>query len=164
MEVKDKTEGGKDSQGKGSSGPIVGGGNQDQRPPPVPGEKGVVPEGDEANLDYAKKQTELALQHLKDQEHNPDPELLDRLGWSKEELQEFLRRWEAMQKAAAEDPAASHELDESLKSLGLKPAINRKRGGGDKSDNTRDLRDSGTRTTAPKSYRDQFDNFRKGSR
>ena len=48
--------------------------------------------------------------------------------------------------------------------LGLTPAKNRKQIGGNKSDNTRDLRDSGSRTSAPKSYRDQFDNFRKDSR
>jgi len=153
-----------DEPGQGNSGHVLGGGNQDQRPPSQPGEKGAVPDSDDANLEYAKKQTELALQYLKDQEHNPDPELLDRLGWTKEEMQEFVRRWDALQKAAADDPKASHELDESLRSLGLKPAKNRKWAGGAASDSVRDIRDSGTRTTAPKSYRDQFDNFRKGSR
>lgn len=156
------TEG--DTPSQGSSGQVTGGGNQDRRPRPQGGETGQVPDSDDANLEYAKKQTDLALQYLKDQQHDPDPELLDRLGWTKEEMQEFLRRWDALQKAAAEDPKASHELDESLKSLGLKPATNRKRAGGDKSDSTRDLRDSGGRSSAPKTYRDQFDNFRKGSR
>ena len=151
------------SQGTGGNVPL-GGGNQDQRPPSAGGEVGEVPDSDDANLDYAKKQTELALEHLKDQEHNPDPELLDRLGWTPEEMQEFIRRWEALQKAAAEDPQASRELDESLKSLGLRPPHTKKRTGGDKSDSVRDLRDSGTRSSAPKSYREQFDNFRKSSR
>jgi hypothetical protein len=160
-----KNDGSRDPSSKGSGGNVpLGGGNQDQRPPPTGGEVGEVPDSDDANLDYAKKQTELALEHLKDQEHNPDPELLDRLGWTEDEMREFIRRWEALQKAAAEDPKASRELDESLKSLGLSPPHAKKRPGGGKSDNTRDLRDSGTRTTAPKSYREQFDNFRKGSR
>ncbi|MEX2027290.1 MAG: hypothetical protein WEH44_08310, partial [Pirellulaceae bacterium] len=159
----DKSDGseGEDSSGGGNI--PVGGGTPGERPPGQQG-TGEVADSDDANLEYAKKQTELALEYLKDQEHNPDPELLDRLGWTKEEMQEFLRRWEAIQKAAAEDPDASHELDESLRSLGLTPAKNRKQIGGDKSDNARDLRDSGSRTSAPKTYRDQFDNFRKGSR
>ena len=43
-------------------------------------------EADAANLDYARKATEMVINHLKDEEHNPDPELLKKLGWSKEDL------------------------------------------------------------------------------
>ena len=161
---KQKADGDGKGSDKGTGGTIpTGGGAPSERPPGQQG-TGEVADSDDANLDYAKKQTDLALQYLKDQEHDPDPELLDRLGWTKEEMQEFMRRWEALQKAAAEDPKASHELDESLRSLGLTPAKNRRRAGGEKSDNARDLRDSGGRSSAPKTYRDQFDNFRKGSR
>ncbi len=158
----DKGDGSEGSDAAGGGNIPVGGGSPGERS----GQQGTgeVADSDDANLEYAKKQTDLALEYLKDQQHEPDPELLDRLGWTKDELQKFIRRWDALQKAAAEDPKASHELDESLRSLGLTPAKNRKRAGGDKSDNTRDLRDSGSRTTAPKSYRDQFDQFRKGSR
>jgi hypothetical protein len=154
---------GTQQSGNGRAGPPLGGGDPN-RPDVEYGPKGEVPDGEEANLEFAKKQTDLALQYLRDQKDDPDPELLDRLGWTKEEMQEFLRRWEALQEAAAKDPNASRELDESLKSLGLAPAKNRKRAGGMASDSTRDLRDSGSRTSAPKSYREQFDNFRKGSR
>jgi len=34
----------------------------------------------------------MALRRLKDEEHNPDPELLEKLGWTREDLAEFLRR------------------------------------------------------------------------
>jgi len=105
----------------------------------------------------------MALEHLRDQKQNPDPELLKELGWTKDELAEFVRRWDAMEKAAKEDPKAQKELDESLRSLGLRPAKNRKRSAPGVSDNQRDLRDSGSRSSAPPSYREQFEQFRKGA-
>jgi len=126
-------------------------------------ESGDDQEADAANLDYARKATEMVLQHLKDAEHNPDPELLDKLGWSKEDLAEFLRRWDALEKSAAQSPQGKRELDEALKSLGLRDPNNRRRAGGKVSDNQRDVRDAGNRTSPPQRYRDLFDAFRKGA-
>ena len=60
-----------------------------------------------------------------------------------------------MEKAAKADPKAQKELDESLRSLGLRPAKNRKRTAPGVSDNQRDIRDSGSRSSAPPSYREQ---------
>ena len=105
----------------------------------------------------------MVLKHLKDEEHNPDPELLDKLGWSREDLAEFLRRWDALQKSANQSPDGKRELDEALKSLGLRDPANRKRAGGKTSDNQRDLRDAGNRSSPPPRYRDLFDAFRKGA-
>lgn len=148
--------------GKAGTSQVVGGGQASDRTGEGAMSTAEVPDGEKANLEYARKATELALEHLRDQEHNPDPELLNRLGWTKEQMQEFLRRWDSLEKAAKSDPQAQRELDESLKSLGLRPATTKKRSGGNVSDNQRDLRDSGSRTSAPPSYRDQFDQFRKG--
>jgi hypothetical protein len=114
-------------------------------------------------LEYARKATELALKRLKDEEHNPDPELLDKLGWSKEDLAEFLRRWDALQKSAQDTKDGKRELDEALRSLGLRDPANRKRAGGTASDTQRDLRDAGNRSSAPPKYRDLYDSFRKGA-
>ena len=57
----------------------------------------------------------------------------------------------------------ARELDEALKSLGLRDPANKKRAGGKVSDNQRDLRDAGNRSSAPPKYRDLFDAFRKGA-
>ena len=57
---------------------------------------------DKANLEYARKATDLVLERLKDQQDEPDPELLKSLGWTEEELQAFLARWEAMKRNARE--------------------------------------------------------------
>jgi hypothetical protein len=105
----------------------------------------------------------MVLKKLKDEEHNPDPELLDKLGWSREDLAEFLRRWDALQKSAHESPSGRRELDEALQSLGLRDPATKKRAGGKASDSQRDLRDAGNRSGPPARYRDLFDAFRKGS-
>jgi hypothetical protein len=153
-----------DRPGKGgSAGPVVGGGADSDRQKIDPMDHPEAERGDEANLEYARKATEMVLQHLKDQEHNPDPELLDKMGWSKDDLAEFLRRWESLQKSADDSPDGKRELDEALKSLGLRDPANRKRSGGTTSDDQRGLRDSGNRSAPPPTYRDLFDAFRKGA-
>ncbi len=105
----------------------------------------------------------MVLRRLKDEQHNPDPELLDKLGWTREDLTEFLRRWENLEKSATESPTGKRDLDEALKSLGLRDPANRRRSGGKTSDNQRDLRDAGNRSAAPPKYREMFDAFRKGA-
>jgi len=152
------------NQGQGKSGSYQPSGGGDgvgessqQRQPET---EGVA---DAANLEYARKATEMVLKRLKDEEHNPDPELLDKLGWKREDLAEFLRRWDALQKSAQENQDGKRELDEALKSLGLRDPALRKRTGGQARDNQRDLRDAGNRTAPPSRYRDLFDAFRKGA-
>ena len=122
-----------------------------------------VAPGDEANLDYARKTTEMVLDYLKDQKDEPDSELLDKLGWTQEELNAFLKRWQQLKRAAAEDKAGERELDESLRSLGLRPSRDRSRTGGTKTDDVRGLRDSGSQSAPPRGYQKLFDAFKKGA-
>ncbi|WP_254506945.1 hypothetical protein [Anatilimnocola floriformis] len=117
---------------------------------------------DEANLNYTKRVTDLVLQSLRDQEHNPDPELAKRTGLTPQELQEFARRWNQLKKDAEADPAKARELDEALRSLGMRDPKNRRRSEST-TDKQRDLRDAGGRTQAPSKYREQFEQFRKSS-
>ena len=106
----------------------------------------------------------MALKHLKEEEHNPDPELLDKLGWTKDDLAEFLRRWDALQKSAQQTPEGQRELDEALKSLGLRdPATRKRSAGATVGDSQRDLRDGGNRSAPPAAFREFFDSFRKGA-
>jgi hypothetical protein len=149
--------------GKPSGEKPIGGGNDTGEPAPPRPPSAEDQAADAANLEYARKATEMVLRRLKDEQHNPDPELLDKLGWTREDLAEFLRRWENLEKSATETPSGKRELDEALKSLGLRDPANRRRAGGKTSDNQRDLRDSGNRSVAPPKYREMFDAFRKGA-
>lgn len=115
---------------------------------------------DEANLNYTRRVTDLVLQSLRNQEHNPDPELAKRNGLTPQELQEFTRRWNQLRKDAETDPAKARELDEALRSLGMRDPKNRRRSESS-TDKQRDLRDAGGRTQAPSKYREQFEQFRK---
>ncbi len=121
-----------------------------------------VPPGDEANLEYSRRATDMVLEYLKNQKDNPDRELLDELGWTETELAAFLNRWQQLKQSAAEDNTGKRDLDESLRSLGLRPARDRIRQGKTQSDGATGLRDSGNRTSPPAAYQELFDAFKKG--
>lgn len=121
---------------------------------------GEVPDGDAANLDYTRKATAMALDYLKDQEHNPDPELLKELNWTEADLKNFLKRWEALSDESKTDATKKHELDEALRSLGLSAPTAKKRQGGKASDAVRGIGDGQSRVAPPSRYRDQFEAFR----
>jgi hypothetical protein len=163
-EPQDKNTKSKQGGGKsGGSGQPVDGGGDGSQLDPQDASKAELEAADAANLEYARKATEMVLKRLKDEENKPDPELLEKLGWTREELAEFLRRWDALQKSAQESTDGKRELDEALRSLGLRDPANRKRAGGKTADNQRDLRDAGGRSTPPAKYRNLFDAFRKGA-
>ncbi|MFM2095432.1 MAG: hypothetical protein RIS70_2556, partial [Planctomycetota bacterium] len=121
-----------------------------------------VPDGPEANQTYARKATDLALEYLKNQQENPDPKLLKELGWTPEELNAFVNRWEAMKRDAKENPVRRQELDSTLESLGLRPARDIKRRTTARSDGAGGNQDAGNRSAPPASYQDQINAFRKG--
>ncbi len=88
-----------------------------------PGE-GTEIGGDEANLDYAREQTELVLEELEEQlrEREVDRKLLDKLGWTEQDLKRFVERWQSRrQKAAERGSQGSADLDRALRNLGLNP-------------------------------------------
>ena len=62
----------------------------------------------------------MVLKRLAEERFDPDPELLDELNWSKEDLTQFLNRWEKMKEAAGTgDAVAKQRYEKALKSLGL---------------------------------------------
>ncbi|WP_425615090.1 hypothetical protein NA78x_004979 [Anatilimnocola sp. NA78] len=129
--------------------------------------KGITKKSDDvadaANEQFSKRATDLVLQHLRNQEHTPDPELAKKLQMTPQELQDFARRWNQLKKDAEADPNKARELDEAFRSLGLRDPKTKRRAGGVVNDKQRDLRDAGGRTQAPSKYRQQFDQFRKSS-
>ncbi|WP_347244754.1 hypothetical protein [Thermogutta sp.] len=83
---------------------------------------------DDPNLEFARQQTDLVLRYLEEQiaRQNPDENLLKELGWTKEEMAQFVRRWQELKKAAEADTPqgkdAKKRLNEILRSLGLRPS------------------------------------------
>jgi hypothetical protein len=132
---------------------------------PAGSTQGEAPPADEANLDYARKQTDLVLNKLADKLNNKDvdDELLKDLGWSEDDLRKFVERWQQRKEAADRtDPAgekANRELDEALRSLGLRPG--KLQQSIQKDDRQRDLRE-GFRGPVPAKYRDQLQRYNRG--
>lgn len=119
---------------------------------------------DKANLDYAKKQTDLILERLEDQlkKKEVDKNLLDKLGWSKDELRRFVDRWKNLKEQASDDTGASDELSDALRSLGLKR--NGRTGYNSKvtKDQLRNLQEA-YRGKVPLEYQDQVNRYLKGT-
>jgi len=119
---------------------------------------------DSANLDYARRQTELALEHLRDQLAKEQPELLDKLGWTKDDARRFLDRWERMRRAAEQQgpqgEQAKRQFNEALKSLGLGRGTELKHGGVE-TDRPETQRDAG-RTAPPPDWADHLRAYTRG--
>jgi hypothetical protein len=165
--------GGHDVRGGKQRGNPTGGGEpgSDETPPPdgtPPLEEAddSEPGGDDPNQEYARKATDLALERLKDQlaKDKPDPELLKKLAWSPEDLKRFYEQWDRLKKAADEagpkGDAARQELDDALRSLGLRPRGTSLTGGQKRDDKMRNLQE-GRRTSPPPEYQEQYIEFNK---
>jgi len=146
------------SAGKQGSGLPAGGSaatasNPTSASPPPPGEP------DPASLEFSKNQVDLALEHLKDQLAKQKPELLDRLGWTKEEGQKFLENMrklkDSAQQSGSEGEAGKKAYKEVLKNLDLHPHGTRIGGGQTKTDDLRRVRDSG-QMEPPSEYYDRY--------
>jgi len=131
-EPKGQTDKAPNAQAKRPRAPGGGGRPGAELPPPA----GKEPGEDPFNRQYAKRQTILALEYLKDQlaKEKPNQKLLDSLGgWTRDDLEKFTRRWEAMfrqtRQQGAEGQKAQARLDEALKSLGLRRTPVELRGG-----------------------------------
>jgi hypothetical protein len=144
--------------------PTGDGGVQGSDATPAPA-TGSAPEGDDANLEYARQQTDLVLDKLSEQlkRKKVDENLLKQLGWSEDELQKFVDRWQERKSAAQKnDPngdAAKRELDDALRSLGLKPGTMKQ--AHVKDDRLRDLRE-GYRGPVPAEYQERLRAYNRG--
>ncbi len=124
---------------------------------------GEVPPGEEPNVEYARRATDLVLEYLKDQQQKPDPKLLEKLGWTEDDLRQFLQRWEEMRRTASRDEQGGKDLNESLRSLGLRPNQRDARQVTVRNDQVQGLRDAGERSNPPPKYLEQFNAYKKGT-
>lgn len=116
---------------------------------------------DDPDLEHARKATDLILKRLKDQETNPDPELLEKMNWTQEDLKRFLQRWEEMKRRAMQgDQQAKREYENALRSLGLAPAA-RRRDLQAKRDTMHGLSEDGAVNRPPPEVMEKFNAFLK---
>ncbi|MFM7206718.1 MAG: hypothetical protein ACKO4T_08625 [Planctomycetaceae bacterium] len=114
------------------------------------------------DLAHARNAADLAIEHLRNSVESGDRGVLDELGWTPEQAQAFLARWDAMRRMARSgDAQARREFDQAVKSLGLRPA-------GVRSD--RDVpadvkggQAEGRRSRPPSDYREQFKAYLQGA-
>ncbi|MDR1958588.1 MAG: hypothetical protein LBQ54_06050 [Planctomycetaceae bacterium] len=94
---------------RGSGAPPDGNGQEDA----------AVQNAKDPNLEYTEKATSLVIDYLDKElgKQQPDQKLLDKLGWSKEDLNRFVSRWKEMQSQASQAPKNSKESKEWLDTL-----------------------------------------------
>lgn len=164
-----KSRPGKPGQGSGNkpgaqpSGTETGGngiGNDTQ-----PGGSGTAAEGEAANLEFKKQATELVLKRLQDglERGDVDPELLEKMGWTEDQMRRFTERLSKhLQEAKSTDEtpesqARRQQFEETLKSLNLnKQGATRQ---GDKSPQRDVNQIDSRRSTVPKEYRSAAERF-----
>ena len=76
---------------------------------------------DKTNTAHAQKATDMVLKRLSEERHNPDPKLLEKMNWTKEELNQFLDRWEKLKQNASKDDQSRRRYNKALQSLGFRP-------------------------------------------
>jgi len=121
---------------------------------------------DIANLNYAKKATNLALDYLKNAMKNgkEGDELLKELGWTRAEAADFIKRQEQRLRDAERpnpDDQSRRDAEDALRSLGLRPSRTDRSGGTISSDNQRGL-SSGRHTSPPPEYMEQYKAYNQG--
>ena len=117
---------------------------------------------DEVNLDYAKQATDLVLDYLESTRDQPNQDLLNRLQWSEEELKAFVERWRQIRELpTTKGKQGRDELEDTLRSLGLRDPKSITVGQQESSDDLRAISDAGNTQQVPAAYRDAFNAFRR---
>jgi hypothetical protein len=111
---------------------------------------------------HARNAADLAVRELKDDLEKGRTDLLDELGWTRDQAKAFLQRWEAMRALEkSNDPVKRGEFDRALRSLGLRPD-----GVRSKRDVPADIKGGqaeGRRSRPPSEYREQFKAYTQGT-
>ncbi len=104
----------------------------------------------------------MVLDYLDQTRDAPDRELLEELNWSEADLKRFAERWRnvrSMERSA--DPGKSRDVEDALKSLGLRKPSQATQNRRQAADDLRAVRDSGNRRPVPAAHRDAFEAFRR---
>jgi len=99
---------------------------------------------------------------LDEQENQPNPELLERLNWTEDDMREFLRRWSSMRdRAQSGDVTGEETFRQQLQSLGLRPRSAEGRQSEVREDEMRGLRQDAARVTIPFEMMEGFKAFQR---
>ncbi len=118
-------------------------------------------EWERQDLSAVRRAADLALRHLRDSVRSGDDEVLDELGWNREQAEAFLKRWEAMRQAEVTGEAGEREFEQTLRSLGLRP--DGVRSSGQVPTGQRGPQAESRRTKPPLDYRERFKAYLKGT-
>ena len=115
------------------------------------------------DLEYTKKATDMVLDYLKEPRDQFDPELLNDLGWTEQDMRRFQQRWERVRQLdqPGADASDQQSFGDALRSLGLKPGRNAAKSNGLGTDGLRHLNDARTRRPPPPALRDAFEAFQR---
>ena len=151
---------------QGNAVPAGGGQASDNNDGPG-GSSPEVNDGEEANLEFKKQATELVLKRLQDglERGDIDPELLEKLGWTEDQMRQFTERLNKHLKEAKstdETPdslARRQQFEEMLKNLDInKKGTTRK---GDNAPQRDVIQIESHRSPVPKKYETAQDKFSK---
>lgn len=145
--------------GEKDTAPLGGGPRHGQQPGESTDDPSI--QADEPNLEYSRKATNMVLDYLRHHQDEPDPALLDRLGWTKGDLGKFLDRWRQFQQSDAGQE--TNDFDDAVRSLGLAPPESRVRRGPKRTDSLDGVRDAGQRSQPPAEFAELFEAFTKGT-
>ena len=145
--------------GEKDSVPLGGGPGRGQQPGESTDEPSI--QADEPNLEYSRKATNMVLDYLRHHQDEPDGALLDRLGWTKDDIGKFLDRWQQFQQDDASQETG--DFDDAVRSLGLAPPESRVRRGPQRTDSLEGVRDAGQRSQPPAEFAELFEAFTKGT-
>ena len=113
-------------------------------------------------LENARNAADLALKHLRNTVDSGRTDVLDELGWTRDQARAFLDRWEAMRRqSASPDLQKRGEFERVLRSLGLRPAgVQSSR---DVPADAKGGQAEGRRSRPPSDYRERFKAFLQGT-
>jgi len=142
--------GDRESEGPGAmgDGPPVTGGGPRQRPPGESSPDDTEPGGDDPNLEYTRRQSQLVLEYLQNLSDERRSELLDRLRWTEEQERAFREKLAQWNRDADLRGPRGDAARDALLSFGLRPGGTELRGGEIPPDRLEKLRE-GLRSRAP---------------
>lgn len=116
----------------------------------------------EQDLSHARNAASLALEHLRRAVESGDTEMLDRLGWTRDQARAFLERWEKMRRLAeSADPVERGAFERTMRSLGLRP--DGVRSSRDVPADARGGQAEGRRSRPPADYQEQVKAYTQGT-
>ena len=141
-----------------------GGGTGDAKNPGEGNATSSPEESDPANLEYARKATDLVLKRLENElkRGEVDPALLKELGWTNERMAQFVKRMQEQLKDSGKDTSPDAEarrlqFEETLKNLMLSRGIKMQSGDNVRKRHTRQIQ--GRDITVPPQFREAYEAY-----